>query len=575
MKQLTNNQLLLKELIKQEYEENANYEKESDFFEFFSASQVLKDFDLSDEEIEMGIKGAGNDGGCDAIYLFLNNILLNEDNCESFNTPKEANVQLIILQAKNTTSFGEDAIMKWKTVSENLLQFSNEIASYQKRYNEDVLQAFEMFKNLRIKLLRSKVKLNIRYIYVSLANEVHPNVISQANELQAQVYAMFPNPNTNITVDFIDSDQLMEKVNSVSEFRFNLQLAESPIAMGKKKDYVSLVNLKSYYDFIVDENGEIRRNIFESNVRDYQGKNSVNSGISETLCEQTGEDFWWLNNGITILASEAILATGKEIVLTNPEIVNGLQTSNEVYNYFKNCDANLTEVRNILVRIIVPVDEESRDRIILATNNQTNIPKSSLRVTDPIHWQIEMYFKNKGLYYDRRKNFYKNQGKKAADIVSVSFLAQCLITLLMQKPDQARARPSTLISNEDSYNRLYVDNQDLNVFYKCALLGKKVQKKINGFSDYSSPEKSDILFYVLYGVVAKYIQKEIISEEDIKCLDVSEISDNNINECIVDIYQIYKKLGGNGRVAKGNELILKIKDLLVNEATNDKAVAYN
>lgn len=37
----------------------------------------------------------------------------------------------------------------------------------------------------------------------------------------------------------------------------------------------------------------------------------------------------------------------------------------------------------------------SRDRIIFATNNQTNIPKSSLRVTDPIHLQIEMYFKSR------------------------------------------------------------------------------------------------------------------------------------------------------------------------------------
>ena len=53
-----------------------------------------------------------------------------------------------------------------------------------------------------------------------------------------------------------------------------------------------------------------------------------------------------------------------------------------------------------------------RDDIIFATNNQTNIPKSSLRVTDAIHLQIEMYCKTRGLYYDRRKNY----GSRAKNI---------------------------------------------------------------------------------------------------------------------------------------------------------------
>jgi hypothetical protein len=58
--ELTNNQVLLNEYIKQEYDENSEYAgREDDFFEFFAASQVLKDFALSDEEIENGI--CGND----------------------------------------------------------------------------------------------------------------------------------------------------------------------------------------------------------------------------------------------------------------------------------------------------------------------------------------------------------------------------------------------------------------------------------------------------------------------------------------------------------------------------------
>lgn len=49
-KQLSNNQILIRECVAQEYEESASYENEASYFDYFSASQVLKDYDLSDDE---------------------------------------------------------------------------------------------------------------------------------------------------------------------------------------------------------------------------------------------------------------------------------------------------------------------------------------------------------------------------------------------------------------------------------------------------------------------------------------------------------------------------------------------
>ena len=46
-KKLSNNQILLKEIVEQEFVENEIYESKDDFFEFFAASQVLKDKDLT------------------------------------------------------------------------------------------------------------------------------------------------------------------------------------------------------------------------------------------------------------------------------------------------------------------------------------------------------------------------------------------------------------------------------------------------------------------------------------------------------------------------------------------------
>ena len=555
-----NAQILLENLIEQEFRNNDNYSNISEYFEFFSASQILKNQGLSDDEVDNGIVGKGLDGGCDSIYLFLNNLLITPDVVEHISAPKDSILEMIIIQSKKTTSFGEDAVMKWKTISGNLLDLSKTTTDFTARYNADVLEAFTTFRDTYTRLITSRVKLKFRFYYATLASELHPNVIQQSEELKDTIKGLFPNAVVEVT--FVDSDTLFEMYNAVIENRVNLKFADIPISPNQK-NYIALVDLKSYFNFIVNDEGDVRKSFFDSNVRDYQGKNNVNSSISETLHRADDNDFWWLNNGVTVLASEATLVNNRELQIVNPEIVNGLQTSMEIYNYFsENREALESEKRSILLRIIVPDNEESRDQIIFATNNQTNIPKATLRVTDPIHLQIEMYFKSRGLFYDRRKNYYKNQGHKPAEIVGVSFLAQCLITIFLKKPDYARARPSTLLNDEKTYNELYEKNNDLEVFYRVALLGKKIQKNVRSGSDYSSAEKSDILYYVLYAVIADVLGKRNITPADIKNLDMDSVTDTLIEDIRNRVYEIYKQHGGNGRVAKSAKFIQYIDNML-------------
>ena len=555
-----NAQILLDNLIEQEFQSNDNYSSISDYFEFFSASQILKNQGLSDDEVDNGIVGKGLDGGCDSIYLFLNNLLITPDVVEHISAPKDSILEMIIIQSKKTNSFGEDAVMKWKTISGNLLDLSKTTTDFKARYNADVLEAFTTFRDTYTRLITSRVKLKFRFYYATLASDLHPNVVQQAEELKDTIKRLFPNAVVEVT--FVDSDTLFDMYNAMIENRVNLRFADIPISPNQK-NYIALVDLKSYFKFIVNDEGDVRKSFFDSNVRDYQGKNNVNSSISETLHRADNNDFWWLNNGVTVLASEATLVNNRELQIVNPEIVNGLQTSMEIYNYFsENREALESEKRSILLRIIVPDNEESRDQIIFATNNQTNIPKATLRVTDPIHLQIEMYFKSRGLFYDRRKNYYKNQGRKPAEIIGVSFLAQCLITIFLKKPDYARARPSTLLNDEKTYNELYEKNNDLEVFYRVALLGKKIQKNVRSVSNYSPAEKSDILYYVLYAVIAAVLSKKNIIPSDIKNLDMDSVTDNIIENIRNRVYEIYKQHGGNGRVAKSAEFIRYIDNML-------------
>ena len=90
---MTNNQILLKEIIKQECQNSSEYNNENSYFEFFAANQVLKDYEFSNEEIENGIIGGSNDGGCDAAYIFLNDEIIAPDQLVNLTCPKGAQLE--------------------------------------------------------------------------------------------------------------------------------------------------------------------------------------------------------------------------------------------------------------------------------------------------------------------------------------------------------------------------------------------------------------------------------------------------------------------------------------------------
>jgi hypothetical protein len=120
-------------------------------------------------------------------------------------------------------------------------------------------------------------------------------------------------------------------------------------------------------------------------VRDYLGNTQVNADIQQTLARnETFDqgDFWWLNNGVTILATGARVIA-RDVIVDNAQIVNGLQTTETISNYFAQRSSNIDD-RSILIKIIVAADDDMRARIIKATNYQSSIDLSYLRGLDTI-----------------------------------------------------------------------------------------------------------------------------------------------------------------------------------------------
>ena len=162
--------------------------------------------------------------------------------------------------------------------------------------------------------------------------------------------------------------------------------------------------------------------------------------------------------------------------------------------------------RKILVKILQTDDELVRDRIIRATNRQTSVPVASLRATEDIQRDIERYFLTQGWYYDRRKNYYRNQRMRQDRIVSISFLAQAIMAMGLSRADSARARPSSLLKEDEEYGNIF----DKGTPFEVYLWAAKAQKRADAFfqeaeTGSSSQERTNLRFYVSMLAAARLV----------------------------------------------------------------------
>lgn len=544
----------MEKIIKEEASEQG--ESFSDYFELYTASQILKDYDVTYSDIEYSIVGDGGDGGIDSFYTFLNGELIKEDTDYS-KTGKHNKIEVVIIQSKTSKKFGEDAIIKFNEVTRDLFNISVDIGSesLKRRYNEDLRGRVSIFKSVYSNLMKTFPDLSFSFYYSTLGEEVHPNVLDKVNPLKETILSMFTG--SKFSFEFVGASNLVELNRKVKSTSRMMELSESPIATASGS-YLCLVNLKKYYDFISD-NDSLSRSIFESNVRDHNGDVVVNLAIQETLSSGK-EDFWFLNNGVTVITSKAVLS-GKTLTIENPQVVNGLQTSHEIYNYFSNLDESNQEVRNLLVRVICEGNAESRDKIIRATNSQTSIPPSSLRSADIIHRDIEDFFKANGYFYDRRKNFYKNEGKPASRIVSIPYLSQCIITSVLLQPNNARARPSTLINDNTRYEQIFNNQYSLSLYLNSYLILKKCTEILKSHDFKSKRDFNNVIYHTAMAVVLKLAiadGKRSNIPKFVSDFDISRIDSDFFNPVFALVWDEYNKLGGDDTTAKGTDFVENI-----------------
>jgi len=307
--------------------------------------------------------------------------------------------------------------------------------------------------------------INTYYVSRGDTSEIGSEVRSRATQIKSIVQESFGSCISEFT--FFGSTELIELHRKIPNYTLELPFLE---ALTKGERYILIAKLVDYYKFVSDGNN-LRRYLFDSNVRDFMGLNRVNEDIKTTLENTSSPDFWWLNNGVTILATSATVV-GKSIKIEDIQIVNGLQTTESIYRYFNSGGVD-PENRCILVKVIVSKDEAVRDSIIRATNNQTDVEFASLHATDKIQRDIEDVLFRSGLYYERRKNFYYNQGHTPAEIVSPLYIASGYVSLILKLPNRAVTLRSRFMRSPESYNTVFSDQAPIEVWPKIAQILKQ------------------------------------------------------------------------------------------------------
>ena len=185
-----------------------------------------------------------------------------------------------------------------------------------------------------------------------------------------------------------------------------------------------------------------------------------------------------------------------------------------------------------------------------------------MRATDEIQRNIEQYLKPFGLYYDRRKNFYKNEGKPRNKIISIPAMAQALMAVILQLPDTARGRPSSLLKKDDDYAKVFNAAYPIQVFRACIEFIRTAETHLVTDTSLSKEDRVNLKFYLAMHLAAILCKAAMPTPTQVKSLEGKTISNSELVDSLTVVKALYQKLGGDSNVAKGHQFRKQLLKLL-------------
>ena len=472
---------LIDSIIKQYWEDNSLNNKF--LFDVFSISQVLKNKIIDNEDIYNSIIDNGWDWWIDSIILLVDDKYITSiEELKNFINKKEVTknteLEIYFIQIKDSDSFKEKIFETMMTTFQDY--FDNKLNA--KSYNKELLSKFELIRECldNFPIHTDKIKINILYISKWEENKISEWVKSKSLTLKRFFDDKIP---TEVKINIIWRNTLRSLYLKQEENELILKYENDINSVfwwdDDKVAYIVQAKIKDFFNFIKGEDWKIREYMLENNVRHWQWNVEVNNNIYSTLENDKNIEFLWLNNWITIINDEVTPLPWKKLKLVNAQIVNWLQTSYSIFNFFSDNNSLLeNEDRTILIKLIKSNDLKIIDKIIKSTNSQTAVRPADLKATDWLQRDIEEYFISEWYFYDRRKNFYKNLNKDRNKIFDIPKVAQYVETILFKSPWSARANPTSLVKDEDNYKKIFNWEIPLEVYLNSCIINKFVSNSI-------------------------------------------------------------------------------------------------
>jgi len=159
------------------------------------------------------------------------------------------------------------------------------------------------------------------------------------------------------------------------------------------------------------------KKFLQKNIREYVGDNKINKAIQQSYIG-TPDWFWHKHNGIILFADSISKSSdGSQLILRNPQVVNGGQTLIALFSAHDKVGRK-DSTAQILVRAYnLPYEESETYKksidIIKALNSQNPIRASDLHSTDPRQVRIEALMKQMGYKYWRKRGKEVKSGRYA------------------------------------------------------------------------------------------------------------------------------------------------------------------
>lgn len=325
---------------------------------------------------------------------------------------------------------------------------------------------------------------------------------------------------------------------------------------------------------LLDEEKSINKRIdtaFSDNIRGFLRYNKTNKNIKETIESDFAEYFPFLNNGITIISEQIKIPREMQagyypIETKNPVIVNGLQTTNVIYDIYQQDRTKLDGIY-VLIRLYETNEQDVIDKITDATNTQSPINfRDKISNRDFNTYTKTLFELNHVGYLAKRGDTFENHfSKNLNESIHSDMVLKFWYATFYEMPEVAKNSKSKILeevydSTVDKSHKLYklFNGEKDSPIYQQLLEAYKIYKFVVNKRNEKTPESDfinyadELISYGLYkleGELEKNYEKvcktiKEITEEEKKFLEKKSLtySHNGYFKSSKSRYDLNKKL---------------------------------